>query len=616
MDYRSLVNKLEAIERGIIAEAAMPYGNPYTNPEDKAKFELLTDKDQEWLTRPVPNDKGGTQPAAPDINDEIILYRAPNKGKPDPAKVAAKTNEPLLAKLKQLLELVDKYMALKAKKAGAQGQSASTNESIEFKGSIASSLVESFGYQLNEAPAIPAPAPSGAMNAVGKIGGAALKRAAPGVGAYMGVSGAVDSYKKGDYLGAALNGLSGAFSLVPGVGWIPAVGFGMWQAGRELSGATDKFDKPSDGQAGTPPAASTPPTQQSARPGGDPKIAALQTKLKAAGANLGPTGVDGMMGPYTQAAMKQFPNIKESIEMKSVAESIKELQNKLAMIESQVDAPKDQAQAQSASPEEKQMGDLAKQIGGQIFKQPKTGKEYLAFGNQSNPTVIDVSTGEKIDASTPELRPTGEIIDPNNIAEDQLAEYGATAANVLKGIMNIGKNAKFAFNNPQMAKNLTQPAHSLTTKGGRLAGRAGATVARNPGKTALGVGAAGLAGGYATGSAGGNSTPPAPAPGGSAGGSSGQSQSARPEDDEEMKALRAQIDALIKDLSSSQDPAIQKGLADVNAKLGVSQGARPATTTTNDDGSKLSVGADGQVAATNDDGTPYVPGSNPNLPKK
>ena len=45
---------------------------------------------------------------------------------------------------------------------------------------------------------------------------------------------------------------------------------------------------------------------------GDPKVAALQQDLKAAGADLGPFGdggVDGLMGKYTRAAMVKFPEI-------------------------------------------------------------------------------------------------------------------------------------------------------------------------------------------------------------------------------------------------------------------------------------------------------------------
>jgi hypothetical protein len=96
-----------------------------------------------------------------------------------------------------------------------------------------------------------------------------------------------------------------------------------------------------------------------------------------------------------------------------------------------------------------------------------------------------------------------------------------------------------------------------------------ATPRTNPIKTAAGVGAAGLAGGYATGSAGSDNKPPKPPTTGQSSGQSGQGGQTTPpaEDDAEMKALRAQIDALIKDLSTSQDPEIQKGLADINAKL-------------------------------------------------
>lgn len=606
MDYRSLVNKLEAIERGVVVEAAMPYGNPYTSPEDKAKFELMTDKDQEWLTKPVSDGQGGTRPGAPNINDTIILSRAPDGGKPDPAKVAAKANEPLLAKLKQLMELVDKYMALKAKKQSANTQSQSgrpnkpVKESIQFNGSIANSLVESFGYQLDEAAVVPAPAAGGAMNAVTKLGGAAFKKAMPGVGAYMGATGAYDSYQKGDYLGAALNGLSGAFSLVPGIGWVPALGFGMWQAGRELSGATDKFNKPTDQGAG--------PAQQGARQSGDPKIAALQTKLKAAGANLGPTGVDGVMGSYTQAAMKQFPNIKESVEMKTVAESMKELQARLAMIESQVEEQQAQAPL-PATDEEMKMADMASKVGGHLEKQ---GARVVVVTKDN--VIVEPTTGEVLTKNGDQLTGTGQMFEPS-VAEgyDDLEE--GFWDSLFKGAAQLSKGAKFGYANPAMAKNLTQASHSLATKGGRLAGRAGAAVARNPVKAGLGAAALGGAAGYLGGSAGSSTTSTPPVTGG---GGSGSTQSARPEeteDDAEMKALRAQIDALIKDLSTSQDPAIQKGLTDINTKLGVSQGSRPSTTTTSDDGSKITVGANGQVASTNDDGTPYVPGSNPNLPK-
>jgi hypothetical protein len=46
--------------------------NPYTTPEDRAKFAAMSPEDKEWYTR------GGQ---VPDINDQYIAYRAPNKGR-------------------------------------------------------------------------------------------------------------------------------------------------------------------------------------------------------------------------------------------------------------------------------------------------------------------------------------------------------------------------------------------------------------------------------------------------------------------------------------------------------------------------------------------------------
>jgi len=53
-----------------------PIANPYKDPAQAAKFAAMSPADQAWLT------KGG---GVPDINDEIILSRAPNKGKPTAA---------------------------------------------------------------------------------------------------------------------------------------------------------------------------------------------------------------------------------------------------------------------------------------------------------------------------------------------------------------------------------------------------------------------------------------------------------------------------------------------------------------------------------------------------
>jgi hypothetical protein len=144
MDYRTLVNKLEAIENGATLESASKIPNPYKDPAQAAKFDAMSDVDQEWLTR------GG---GVPNIDDEIILSRAPNKGKPDPKKVAAATpaagsgqgakpagprgDEFIKANLAKLAELVAKLEATRK-----------PMESTDYN--IANELVESFGYQTDE----------------------------------------------------------------------------------------------------------------------------------------------------------------------------------------------------------------------------------------------------------------------------------------------------------------------------------------------------------------------------------------------------------------------------------------------------------------------------------
>ena len=67
MNMRDLLDKIDTL-----AEAGAPIVNPYTTPEDRAKFDSLSPADQEWYTR------GGQKP---DLNDPYIAMRAPNKGK-------------------------------------------------------------------------------------------------------------------------------------------------------------------------------------------------------------------------------------------------------------------------------------------------------------------------------------------------------------------------------------------------------------------------------------------------------------------------------------------------------------------------------------------------------
>lgn len=633
MDYRSLVNKLEAIESGATLNEATaptqfipthfhksnlgttlplmqtPDGNFWwEGGQQGGEYNPGASTIVPWNGNTL--NRSGWNPASVDgvIKDgkQIEFPEGVNWQQYKEKEEKDKASADLLAKLKQLLELIDKYNTLKAKKSGqgakptasttsaqpgknpgiddatrekakasvakevpATGNAAvdnaarqAGNVTVYKEGAISSSLLESFGYDAKT------------DEGLGSVAAKALGRAAPGVGATLGAMGAVDSWKKGDYLGAALNGLSGAFSLVPGLGWIPAVGLGMWQAGRELSGAADAAGKPSQG----------------AKPTGnvDPKVQALQKKLLAAGADLGPTGADGIMGPKTQAAMQKFPNIKEGTDMnqtKSVAESIKELQNRLAMIESEA-----QAQAEPATGEENSLGQQLQKAGGQLME--KDGRQFMVLPEKG--IAVEIPSMEIVDASTPALTPTGKQFDPAALGLTENLEEGIWDS-ILKGAAKMATGAKMAGKNlaaglkgapgasaptgamlgktgsaaTQMQK--VMPGSKAAFATGKALNKAGKAIKANPGKAGLAAGLGGLGLGLASGpgsAAGGSANPTGAGTGAS--GSSGQSNvaTAPAGDDEEMKALRAQIDALIAELSKSNDPAILKGVMDAKAKLG------------------------------------------------
>jgi peptidoglycan hydrolase-like protein with peptidoglycan-binding domain len=112
----------------------------------------------------------------------------------------------------------------------------------------------------------------------------------------------------------------------------------------EIAAAVAKDNQQPTAQATAPtPATPTPP-------GADPKVLALQQQLIAKGAKI---KADGKMGPATQTAMKQFPDVKmaEDNEENKMSESqkIAELMSRLAQLE--------QAQPQVA---DEGIADLAK----------------------------------------------------------------------------------------------------------------------------------------------------------------------------------------------------------------------------------------------------------------
>lgn len=626
MDYRSLVNKLEAIANGVVAEDRAEY-DKFKADDAKA---AAVEKVKQYASIPlnqIPRlgnaidpktgiiyygDAGGeagnvtpkkmplqfmSQPDQKPMLDAIkaaglevvpqeekTLFGSAQYAKVDVSKLAdiisgivPVDNTALLEKLKKLIELVDKYLALKAKRSGkapapapATGQNPNIDDATRQRAQasvagLKEGLIESFGYETKTDEGL----------------GSLVGKAMPGVGLALGTMGAVDSYKKGDYLGAALNGLSGALSLIPGVGWIPALGLGMWQAGRELAGATNK-------QPQHP--------QQSANPtvagGKDPKVQELQKKLIAAGADLGPTGADGVMGKYTQAAMQKFPNIKEGTQMKSVAESIRDLQSKLALIEA--DAVEAGAEAAGGAPEpepatgeETSLAKKLEQAGGKLME--KDGRQFMVLPDKG--LAIEVPSMEIVDASTPELKGTGKTFNPAEFGlnEDSSLEEGfwdALVRGATKLAPKFAQGVKTGFNKGALSPataaraGMQNKAGNLVGRGGKAVSNAGAAIKNNPIKTGLGVGAAGLAGGYLTGANAG--TPggagnPSHASGSGAGGTTGGAGNTD-QDDAEMAELKKQIDALIAELSTSQDPAIQKGLTDIKTKLGSGTPAPTAMT--------------------------------------
>lgn len=200
----------------------------------------------------------------------------------------------------------------------------------------------------------------------------------PGVGLALGAYDAYNRAKKGDWTGAALSGAAGLAGLVPGVGTAASMGLVGAQAARDKTRTGSWFPDDEEQAAAIAkdkqpvPAAVAPTTQLP--PGADPKIFALQQKLIAKGAKI---TADGKMGPQTQAAMKQFPDVKlaESIKENKMteAEKIAALRERLTQLESQQQVD--------------EIGGLASKVGS-MFSKFKTGV--------SNPRSTNLPSGQNV----------------------------------------------------------------------------------------------------------------------------------------------------------------------------------------------------------------------------
>ena len=157
--------------------------------------------------------------------------------------------------------------------------------------------------------------------------GSKLAKFIPGVGLVAGGYDAYQRAKAGDYTGAALSAGAGLAGLVPGLGTAAALGLAGAQMGRDkartgsfIPGYDEIGKAAQQGQAPTPnvpggrigdidPKTGKPPVTPPKKTGVATPLTQMQAALQKAGADLGPTGVDGKMGPKTQAAMQQFPDI-------------------------------------------------------------------------------------------------------------------------------------------------------------------------------------------------------------------------------------------------------------------------------------------------------------------
>lgn len=422
-----------------------------------------------------------------------------------------------MAQLKQLTDLVAQLKA--APKPAVK------------EGAIANALLESFGYQLNELDATDAAiggaaygvanplekklaagaagaAVKGSTSTMGKIAGKAL----PGVGAAFGAVDAYNRAKKGDYFGAGIAGLSGALSLVPGIGWMPAVALDLFNLGRDMRGPTAS------------------PSKAEAHPVSSGPIAQLQRVIGA--------DADGVFGPKSQEALKAW-QAKNGLESDGVP------------------GPKTFAAAKIKMP------GLAGTVSEQISSLQAKIEEA------QNPASLYFILE---DGNLYELTPENELyVLDEGLAGDAisgLAKYGKSAWDAIKG---GAKNVVAGVKSPTAYTAGGKSAIKPGTKGA-TAFKAGQAVGRNPVKTALGAGALG----YAMGNNSGADDAAVASGGGSGGGSSGAAPGDTTNQEQQFDpAVIDQIGELMSTLAQSQDEEVMAGLDTIRAQIAQLTGGRP-----------------------------------------
>ena len=621
MNYRDLVNKLEAIERGdTISEAitikdvaAAVQGKADQQERAKILNDLAWKENLPGLYDPTDGSYIGRQSAAmpgsqysvsgtASKDDDAALAKLgliPKNAQTSSAlgkffgtsgdmydKGVRSSNDAVVAQqekaeliktsLAKLSELMKKLQDVVAK-GSTPAQPKPVAESFS------KSLVESFGYTAEEQTE------EGVLGTAGKL----LGRAAPGAGAGLGGMEAAERWKEGDYLGAGLAGLSGAFSLAGPLGWIPAVGLAAINMGRDA--AKEKAAPAAQGAAAT------------TKPGTNLGIAQMQKELGVA--------ADGIIGPITTAAMAKNPQLaakygfgpdgkplpkKESVQMKTVAEQYRELVNKLELIEvggeiipGMVDPsisdqeeipPEIAAQAKPASAEDQALDAKIEQAGGSYALQG--GQKYILMptpGNESKPTVINKDTMKIVDATKPGLPVIGDF-DPSQLAETYGLDEGLWDS-IFKGAMNLGKNFKGGYKGYRAR--MPNGTYAKPGSAAELSNRAGQGVKgavdftkANPIKTGVGVGALG----YTAGSLAGG---PDSTTGGSSGqsGSTGQSGSGQgaaatpatpttPTANPEVQAIVDEIRKLMADMGKIDDPTVKDAIGKATQQIDAIPGVK------------------------------------------
>lgn len=411
----------------------------------------------------------------------------------------------------------------------------------ESSGSLAQDLVESFGYEVQTDEGVA----SAALKGAGKLGARAL----PGVGLALGASDAWDRIKAGDYTGAALAGAGGVAGLIPGVGTAAQLGLMAANAGRDKARTGSFF--PGDDEVKM--AVARDQGSQAAKPkSGDPKLQQLQKVIGAT--------PDGVMGPETKeklAAWQQKQGIpadgipgpvtygkagiKESTNMKSLAEQIKELQDKLEAIDQPLEeyyVDEDNNFYNSLGEQiemDEGLWDTIAKGGAKLFKGIGQG-----FKNPGVRNIKNLSTAQKVGANV-------------GAAGNKIAGAGKAAAQAIKN--NPGKAALGAA--------------ALGTGAGYLGGKLGggddgAGATPSAGSSSGGQGARPSA----------SSEPEAPEAPSTASADQAAQAPAEPEKPSaEVQAIIDEIRKVMADMSKIDDPTVKAALDNANKVVGSIPGA-------------------------------------------